>query len=163
MPLSRLCGMCAHKKRPRRRTGAGVGEPGEATRFARLEVPRGVSLEGVPLPLGSVSRGQSFIGTSSSLHELPLGYLVAQSGHKKRCPWPSPLELSSRSDVVGTLPRGILDSKVSPQRIAPISLARGAPHWAAGGRGGAWAWDGRPPGGHGQGPPQDSYRGVQKI
>jgi len=29
--------------------------------------------------------------------------------------WPSPLELPIRSDVVGTLPSGILDLKVSPQ------------------------------------------------
>jgi hypothetical protein len=32
-------------------------------------------------------------------------------------PWPSPLELSIRSDVVGALPSGILDSKVSSARI----------------------------------------------
>ena len=35
--------------------------------------------------------------------------------------WPSPLELPIRSDVVGTLPSGILGSRVSPQRIAPIA------------------------------------------
>src|SRR5262249_39370508 len=38
--------------------------------------------------------------------------------------WPSLLELPIRSDVVGTLPSGILGSRVSPQRIAPIARAR---------------------------------------
>jgi hypothetical protein len=37
--------------------------------------------------------------------------------------WPSLLELSIRSDVVGTLPSGILGFGVSPQRIAPIAAA----------------------------------------
>jgi hypothetical protein len=39
--------------------------------------------------------------------------------------WPSPLEPSIRSDVVGTLPSGILGSSVSPHRFAPDAGALG--------------------------------------
>ena len=54
---------------------------------------------------------------------------------KRDAPWPSPLGLPIRSDVVGALPSGVPGSSVSPQRIAPIR-ARKIPdhHWAAGGR-----------------------------
>jgi len=61
--------------------------------------------------------------------------------------WPSPLELSIRSDVVGTSPSGVLGLRVSHVRICAVVLdeiqrADDAP--LAGGT--AWAWDGRPGG-----------------
>ena len=48
----------------------------------------------------------------------------------------APLELPIRSDVVGTLPSGILDSKVSPQRIA---APRSQLHLRVGGEPAPWA------------------------
>src|SRR5262249_60534631 len=40
-------------------------------------------------------------------------------------PLAKPLELPSRSDVVGTLPSGVLDSRVSPRRTLRRSRALG--------------------------------------
>jgi len=61
--------------------------------------------------------------------------------------WP-PQALSRRHVLgffrcfIGTSPSGILDSSVSPQRIAPMSRAFGARRRRHQGGGPAWAWDG---------------------
>ena len=61
-------------------------------------------------------------------------------------PLAKPPGLPIRSDVVGTLSSGILDLKVSPQRIALFIVAQSCrDERRHRGRGTAWAWDGHPP------------------
>ena len=103
---------CSHKKKPGRRAGPSPARTlggenfGKAIRFARGGGANvfweASSLEGVPLPLGSVPARRS-------LAPAPLAR------------WPSPWSCPIRSDVVGTSSCAILGSGVSPRGLRRLS------------------------------------------